>query len=101
LAGLLEFCIHVLNIPITAHSRRPNHDLDGSTSRSALCFISLIKSLNLAGAFASHILNIPITADHQHHNLKFKSFKRPFAMRNSSRLVLLVSRPLIIVSATR
>ncbi len=41
-------CSHILNTPIT--SGRPNHHLHCSAStRWALCFISLIKSLNLAG----------------------------------------------------
>jgi hypothetical protein len=66
-------------------------------ARSALCFISLIKSLNLNFAgllkyFAAH---------HGRPNLKAKSFTRPFAARTALWLVLvlLVSRQLIMAAA--
>jgi hypothetical protein len=51
LVGLLEiFCIHILDIPITAHDQHPNHHLHPSTSsQTSYLFIYLIKSLNLAG----------------------------------------------------
>jgi hypothetical protein len=80
LAGLLElFAITfstfqsqlMVNVPITVCAAQLQ-------ARSFLCFISLIKSLNLAGLlefFAAH---------HRRPNLKAKSFTRPFAARTAS-----------------
>ncbi len=53
-------------------------------------FPDVIKSLNLAGLleyFGGYILDIPITAHHHRRNLNPKSFKRPFATRNSNALL--------------
>ncbi len=68
------------HIQVTAQGRRPCHHLHCQLqARLALCFISLIKSLNLNFAgllkyFAAH---------HGHPNLKPKSFTRPFTARSA------------------
>ncbi len=103
------FCGHILNIqfPITAHGR--SHHRLINNPRSALCFITLIKSLNLAGLPQYYILNIPITAHHQCPDLKPKSFQHPFAAHNVSPAVAghgaggehTQSRPLIMMAASQ
>jgi hypothetical protein len=56
LAGLLEsFSSNIHNIPISAHGQRPISICTAQLqARSALCFISLIKSLAFAGLLEYH-----------------------------------------------
>jgi hypothetical protein len=57
-----------VDVPVTICTAQPQ-------ARSALCYISLIKSLNLNFADRLNILQLP--------NLKPKSFTRPFAARTT------------------
>ncbi len=100
------FCIHILqvDIPIIAHSRGTNHHLHGSpSSQISSLFISLIKSLILAGMLqylavtsSTFQLLLIINATLATWGPSPSNAHSPRAMHCRLGLALLVSRPLII-----